>query len=61
MDYQISVEEYKKETQAYRRNKEKLYGYLKENCTAMMLTKLESECQKTPPRHQARNDAFNSF
>ena len=43
LDYKLSVEEHKKEMLAYRRNKEKLCGYLKENCTAMMLTKLESE------------------
>ena len=36
-------EEFKKEETFYKRNKEKLCGFLKENCTAMMLTKLESE------------------
>ena len=48
LDYKLSVEEHKKESLTYRRNKEKLCGYLKENCTAMMLTKLESEKDYDP-------------
>ena len=42
LDYQIAREEYKKEEQVYKRNKEKLCRYPKENCTPMMLTKLET-------------------
>ena len=43
LDYQIAREEYKKETQTYKRDKEKLCGFIKEKCTNMMLSKLETE------------------
>ena len=43
MDYQVAQEEYSKKAQIYESNKEKLCGYLKENCTSTMITKLKTK------------------